>query len=277
VWLLVSFTSVSFKALELQKDTYKTPLVAFYLSIFPYFSSYLLVVQGTSVTAAGHITQTFSFTSTIASIIISFVIKYTAHYKYFITLGACVYLLGMGLLIRYRQEGVGVGTLVGCQIAVGMGGGLLNVPAQLGVQAAVSHQQVAAATALFLTITEVGGAVGAAISGAVWTRYVPIKLAQYAPPSIQNQTTTIFGTLVVSAANYPQGSPERIAINRAVQETMTILLTIAVCMCVPILFLSLGMKNFKLDKMDQGVKGKVIGNLNNDTQVPEERVHSVTT
>jgi hypothetical protein len=223
--------------------------VAFYLSIYPYFSSYLLIVQGQSVTAAGHITQTFSFSSTIASIIVSFIIKYTAHYKYFITFGACIYLMGMGLLIRYRQEGVSTGTLVGCQIAVGIGGGMLNVPAQLGVQAAASHQQVAAATAAFLTMVEIGGAVGAAISGAVWSNNVPKKLAKYLPPSIQDQAHLIYGNVTLASTGWAMGTPERIAINRAYQETMTKLLTIAVCVCAPLIPLSLIMQNFKLDKV----------------------------
>lgn len=244
--------------------------MAFYLSIFPYFYSYLLIVQGISVTAAGHVTQTFSFASTVTSILVSFAIKYSAHYKYFVTLGACIYLMGMGLLIRYRTTGASVGTLVGCQIAVGFGGGMLNVPAQLGVQASVSHQQVAAATAMFLMILEIGGAVGAAISGAVWTHFVPLKLGEYLPPSIQDQKLLIFGNVTLASTGWPQGSPERIAINRAYQETMTILLTIAVCMCAPMIPLSLVMRNYKLDKMDQKVKGVVIGkSKDSDNREPD--------
>jgi hypothetical protein len=225
--------------------------VAFYLSVYPYFSSYLLIVQGESVTAAGHITQTFSFTATVASIIISIVIKYTAHYKYFITAGSCIYLLGIGLMIRYRQEGASTGTLVGCQIVVGIGGGMLNVPAQLGVQASASHQQVAAATAVFLTILEIGGAVGSAISGAVWSNSVPKKLARYLPANTQDQAALIYGNVTLASTGWPVGSPERQAINRAYQETMTTLLTIAVCVCAPLIPLSLVMKNYKLDKVSK--------------------------
>jgi hypothetical protein len=233
--------------------------VAFYLSIYPYFSSYLLIVQGQSVTAAGHITQTFSFSSTVTAFIISFIIKYTAHYKYFVTTGSCIYLMGMGLLIRYRQEGVSTAKLIGCQIAVGIGGGMLNVPAQLGVQASASHQQVAAATAAFLTILEIGGAVGSAISGAVWSNTVPKKLAKYLPPDIADQAHAIYGNVTLASTGWPMGSPERRAINRAYQETMTILLTIAVCVCAPLIPLSLLMKNYRLDRMDQKVRGTVIG------------------
>ncbi|KAL8742192.1 MAG: hypothetical protein Q9190_005285 [Brigantiaea leucoxantha] len=230
----------------------------FYTSIQPYFYSYLQVVQNDSITAAGHITQTFSFTSTVSSVVIGLVIKYTSHYKYYITAGAAIYLMGVGLMIRYRVQGSSTAQIVGTQIAVGIGGGMVNVPAQLGVQASVSHGEVAAATAIFLTIVEIGGAVGSAISGAVWTDKIPQKLSLYLPDNAKADATLIFGNITL-AQSYPAGSPERIAINRSYQETMNILLIISVCLAVPLLPLSLVMKNYKLNKMDQQVKGKVIG------------------
>ena len=230
----------------------------FYTSIQPYFSSYLQVVQNESITAAGHIVQTFAFTSTVTAICISVVIKYTRHYKYYITAGACIYLMGIGLMIRYRSLGNSTSQIVGTQIAVGIGGGMLNVPAQLGVQAAVSHSDVAGATAIFLTVLELGGAVGNAISGAVWTANVPVKLAKYLPPGAQSDATLIFGNLTI-AKSYVAGSPERLAIDRSYQETMDILLIIAACLAAPLILLSLLMKNYKLDSIDQRVRGKVIG------------------
>ncbi|KAI4087424.1 MAG: hypothetical protein LQ344_006814 [Seirophora lacunosa] len=230
----------------------------FYTSVQPYFYSYLQVVHNDSITAAGHITQTFSFTSTVSSIIVSLFIKYTRRYKYFVSGGAAIYLLGIGLMIRYRTESSSTSQIVGTQIAVGIGGGMLNVPAQLGVQASVSHGEVAAATALFLTILEIGGAVGAAIAGAVWTQNLPTKLALYLPPEAQADATLIFGNITL-AQSYPVGGPERIAINRSYQETMNILLIIAVCLAIPLIPLSLLMRNYKLDQMDQKVAGTVIG------------------
>lgn len=164
-------------------------------------------------------------------------------------------------MLAYRNEDASTWSIIGNQIAIGIGGGFLNVPAQLGVQASASHQQVAAATTVFLTILEIGGAVGAAVSGAIWTTYVPQKLQQYLPPDVAPNYATIYSD-GVTAANYtlyPTGSPERIAINRAYQETMRYMLIGAICAAVPILPLSLCMKNYKLDQMKQPVEGKVIG------------------
>ncbi|GME26765.1 Fungal trichothecene efflux pump [Neofusicoccum parvum] len=201
----------------------------------------------------------FYFTSTVSSVVVSFLIKYTGHYKYFVTLGACIYMMGLGLMYRYREEGVSTATLVGCQIATGIGGGLLNVPAQLGVQASASHQEVAAATAVFLTILEIGGAVGSAISGAIWTSSVPDKLERYLPTEIKDQASLIYGNVTLASTGWAMGTPERMAINRAYQETMHTLLTVAVCVAAPLIPLSLLMKNYKLGKMPQKVVGKVVG------------------
>lgn len=173
-------------------------------------------------------------------------------------------MLSVGLIIRYRVESASLGQIVGTQIAMGIGGGLVNVPTQLGVQASVSHTSVAAATAIFLTVVEIGGAVGAAISGAIWTSKLPSKLAMYLPPAEQANAPLIFGNITL-AQSYLPGTPERAAINRSYQETINILLIVSICLAVPLLPLSLLMKNYKLDQMDQKVKGKVIGTLGDES------------
>jgi MFS family permease len=235
--------------------------MAFYMSVFPYFSSYLQIVQGQSIVTSGYITRVFTFSSTVSSVVVSLLIKYTAHYKYYVSLGAAIYLMGMGLMLNYRTESASTATLVGTQIAIGIGGGFLNVPVQLGVQASVSHQQVAAATTVWLTLLEVGGAVGSAISGAIWSTYIPEKLQLYLPAENAADWTTIYGSLAVAAdyVTYPAGSPVRIAINRAYQETMRYLLIGALCCAAPIFPLTFVLSNYRLDDMDQKVVGNVIG------------------
>lgn len=126
---------------------------------------------------------------------------------------------------------------------------------------------MAATTAIFLTILKIGGAVGSAVSGAVWTANIPKKLALYLPLNAQKDAASIFGDLTM-ATSYAVGSPERIAINRSYQETMNILLIIAACFSVPLLPLSLLMRNYQLDRMDQKVEGKVIGQSRRQDAMP---------
>ncbi|ESZ89922.1 hypothetical protein SBOR_9684 [Sclerotinia borealis F-4128] len=231
--------------------------MAFFLSVQPYFYSYLLVVQGLSIPAAGHVTQVFSFTATISSVIVSLLIKYTKFYKPYITIGALIYLMGIGLMYHYRQENSSIAQIIGTQIAVGIGGGMLNVPAQLAVQASVpSHQNVAVATAVYLTCVEMGGAVGSAIAGVIWGHEIPKKLAEYSN-IIDSQA--VYNS-INNALAYPMGSEERMAINRAYQETMHKLLLVALCVSAPVVVLSLVVRNDRLGAgKDDNVKGRVIG------------------
>ncbi|KAL3435650.1 siderophore iron transporter mirC [Aspergillus tetrazonus] len=224
--------------------------MAFYFSVQPYLYSYLQVVQGYDVATAGRVTQTFAFTSTIAAFGVSILIKYTRRYRVYVTLGCVIYMTGLLLMLLYRKEGSSPLQVLGTQVIVGMGGGLLNVPVQLGVQASASHQEVAAATAMFLTSMEMGGAVGAAISGAVWTHNIPRKLSLYLPDEYKSEAGAIFGKLT-KALSYEMGTPVRSAINRSYQETMNKLLVLALLATLPLIPLSLLMSNYKLDKMSE--------------------------
>lgn len=256
---LASSTLVNITTPQLEIYTDNRPTtVAYYLSLQPYFYSYLMVARNTGSVAAGHITLTFSFAATVSSIVISLVIKYTKHYKYYMIGGILIYMLGVGLMLRYRNIDSSNAQVIWTQIIVGIGGGMLNVPAQLGVQAASLHQEVAAATALFLTIVSIGGAVGSAVSGAIWSHNIQNKLMLYLPEAAKVNMTMIYGSAVM-ATSYPIGSPERTAIIRSYDETMRILLVVAVCVCIPMLPAGLCMANYKLDKVDQRVEGVVFG------------------
>lgn len=224
--------------------------MAFYFSVQPYLYSYLQVVQGYDVSTAGRVTQTFAFTSTIAAFGVSILIKYTRRYRVYVTIGCVVYITGLLLMLLCRKEGSSALQVLGTQIIVGAGGGLLNVPVQLGVQASASHQEVAAATAMFLTSMEMGGAVGAAISGAVWTHNIPRKLALYLPDEYKSEAGEIFGKLT-KALSYEMGTPVRAAINRSYQETMNKLLVLALIATLPLIPLSLLMSNYRLDKVSR--------------------------
>ncbi|PYI14192.1 siderochrome-iron transporter [Aspergillus japonicus CBS 114.51] len=246
--------------------------MAFYFSVQPYLYSYLQVVQDYDVATAGRVTQTFAFTSTIAAFGVSILIKYTRRYRVYVTIGCVIYISGIFLMLTYRREGSSPALILGTQVIVGAGGGLLNVPVQLGVQASASHQDVAAATAMFLTSMEMGGAVGAAISGAIWTHHIPRKLQQYLPDEAKADVGEIFGKLT-KALSYPMGSPARVAINRAYQETMNKLLVLALIATIPLIPLSLLMSNYRLDKMSETSTHEPIP-AEAEADEPESEAHS---
>ncbi|PNS18887.1 hypothetical protein CAC42_5426 [Sphaceloma murrayae] len=224
--------------------------MAFYTSVLPYFYSYLLVVHGQSVSAAGHITQMFTFSCTITAVAVSFWIKRSRRYRLILLIGCGFYSAGL-IWMCFLQEGASVSMLVGSQLTLGVGGGLIHGPAQLGVQAAVRHADVATATALFLTFLEVGGAAGSAISGSIWSGTLLQKLEEYLPEKTADQAAAIFGDVNLAANGWPIGDPTRGAINRAYQETIRNIFYVAVLISLTLLPLALVMQNYKLDEVDQ--------------------------
>lgn len=167
-------------------------------------------------------------------------------------------------MVFVRTESSSIAAIIGAQVIIGVGGGMCHGPAQLAVQASATHQEVASATAAFLTLLEIGGAVGSAISGWNWRSNIPKKLAEYLPDETKDQAGAIFGSVKLAANGWPMGDPTRVAINRAYQETMTQSLIFAVCIATPCVFLSLMMKDHKLDELEQPVTGVVIGSSEPD-------------
>ncbi len=243
--------------------------MAFYLSIYPYFQSYLLVVHNETVSSAGRIVQAFTFAATVCGLLVSLLIRRVKRYRAFVILGSVVYLAGLGLMLYFRNEEATTFSIVVSQLIVGTGGALVVWPTQLGVQASASHQEVAASTAIFMTVLEIGGAIGNAISGAIWNRNLPAKLKIYLPADTKDQADAIFGNVSLAASGWPMESPTRIAINRAYQETMTKILWVALIVAIPCFFLSFLMRNYKLDEIDQNVKGVVMGGVQEPADIRE--------
>merc|ERR1712230_252895 len=106
---------------------------------------------------------------------------------------------------------------------------------------------------------------GSAISGAIWSGNVLDKLKLYLPEETKARAEDIYGNIGLAANGWPMGDPTREAINRAYQETMTMILMVAVCVAIPCIFLSLLMKDYKLDEIDQHVKGVVVGSAQDNT------------
>ncbi|KAI5282049.1 hypothetical protein KEM54_003002, partial [Ascosphaera aggregata] len=88
----------------------------------------------------------------------------------FLLIGVGTYMFGIFLMWYNHAAGASLTQILLVQLIVGIGGGFTTVPVQLGVQASAAHRDVGAATAIFLTSLEMGGAVGSAISGAIWTK-----------------------------------------------------------------------------------------------------------
>ncbi|QIW95945.1 hypothetical protein AMS68_001463 [Peltaster fructicola] len=187
-----------------------------------YFSPFLQVVYGLTISEAGYVSNIYNIGSCFFAIIIGAAIYATGWFKWTGLVAVPIQILGTGLMIYFRQPNQSLGYVIMCQIFISASGGALVISQQLAIMAAVGLENVASALALLGLFNAVGGAVGSSISAAIWTNTFPQALATYLPASAQGDIPTIFGSLVVQL-EYAMGTPERDGIIEAYGHSQRIM------------------------------------------------------
>ncbi|OQD71821.1 hypothetical protein PENPOL_c001G01558 [Penicillium polonicum] len=214
-----------------------------------YLYTILVVGFDFDVTAATRISSLFSFVQVVVGPLLGLVVFRVRRLKMFIISGTMIYIVGFGLLIRYRGSLTGnskVGVIAG-QVLLGFGSALFSWPAQASMQAHIKHEHLAVMTGTFLASYNVGSAIGNTISGAIWT--------QLLPSSLHKELTGINSTLATSAykdpftaiAEWPMGTPERTAIVRSYQYIQQLITITGICLCVPIMVFAFAVRDPKLN------------------------------
>lgn len=189
-----------------------------------YFTSFLQVVNNLTLAEAGYVSDTFDVVSGVLLLGVGVLIRKTGYFKWLLYIAVPIYVLAQGLMIYFRRPNQSIGYIVMCQIFISIGGSVFIIIEQLAVLAASDHQHVAAILALLYVVGNIGGAIGNAICGAIWTNTFPQALQRYLPESALADFDAIYGDLDTQLS-YPIGSETRIAIQQAygyAQERMLI-------------------------------------------------------
>lgn len=223
-----------------------------------YFSSFLQVVNGLTVTQASYLVQGGTVAQIVMNIVAGSIISYTGHYKpvslYF---GFPLIVLGTGLMIHFRQPDRYVGYVAMSSLFVNFGFGILMLTVEIAILAATSAQQYfAISIALLNLFSYIGTAVGFTISSAIWQGTMPQKLAFYLPPESQQDLATIYGD-ISQQLSYEWGSPTRLAIQKSYGDTWRYLLVAGVSTWVVGLVAILIWKDMNVKGIKQN-KGHVI-------------------
>merc|ERR1712000_700693 len=134
-----------------------------------YFTSFLQVVANLKPAEAGYVNSTFQIVSGILLFIVGYAIRRTGYFKWLFYPAIPLYLFAQGLMIHFRQPNQYIGYIVMCEIFMSLGGSVFILLVQVAVLASVDHQHFAAVLALLYVSGGIGGAVGNAISGTIWT------------------------------------------------------------------------------------------------------------
>lgn len=197
-----------------------------------YFYSFLLVVNNLDVTKATYVVNIYTIGSCFWGLVVGVYIRWSGKFKNLaMFFGVPLTILGVALMVNFRQPDVNIGYIVMCQIFIAFGGGTLVICQQMAVMSATTHQYVAVVLAMEAMFSSVGGAIGATVAGAIWTGVFPEKLAKYLPEDQQANLTTIYESITVQES-FAVGSATRDAVNQAYGDAQRIMLIAASCILI---------------------------------------------
>ncbi|KAF2852400.1 siderophore iron transporter-like protein mirB [Plenodomus tracheiphilus IPT5] len=196
-----------------------TCLFMSYFAWNSYFGSYLQVVQGLSVKHASYVAQSYTVLSVLVAISVGYLIHRTGYFKTIsLVVGIPLSVLGQGLLIHFRAPG-NVGYIVMCHMFISFSQGLLVITNEIAILAAGTHENVATSIALVSIFGSIGSAIGLTVASSIWQDIIPKKLMEYLPAEELPNLFMIYGD-ITTQLSYPEGSPTRIAIQRAYGDAM---------------------------------------------------------
>lgn len=220
-----------------------------------YFTSFLQVVNNLTLAEAGYVSNTFDVVSGVLLFLVGFMIRKTGRFKWLLYIAIPLYIFAQGLMIYFRRPNQTVGYLVMCQIFISIGGSIFIILQQVAILAAVDHQHVAAVLALLYVVGTIGSAMGATISGAIWTNTFRKALLRYLPESALPDLDAIYEDLDTQLS-YAIGSPERLAIQESYGYAQTRMLAAGTAIMGLGFIWMLLIRNINVAKIAQ-VKGMV--------------------
>lgn len=222
-----------------------------------YFTSYLQVVHDLSITQASYVGNIYTVGSSLWALVVGLLVRWSGRFKWLaLYFGLPLQILGVGLMIFFRQPGWSVGYLVMCQIFIAFSGGTLVICEQMAVMAASSHGEIAVVLAIESMFTSIGSAIGSTVSAAIWTSTFPVSLAAHLPAAEQKNLHSIYEELTVQLS-YPVGSPTRKAIDMAYGDGQRWMLTAGTAVLVVGLVATAAWRDYPVKDFKQ-VKGTVI-------------------
>ncbi|KAJ5953065.1 Major facilitator superfamily domain general substrate transporter [Penicillium vulpinum] len=110
-----------------------------------YFSSFLQVANGLTITEAGYVSNTFVVVSGVLFLFFGWAICRTDRLKWLLYISTPLHIFTQGLMIYFRKPSICIGYQTMCQIFISIGGSIFIIVEQIEILAAVDHQQGIAA------------------------------------------------------------------------------------------------------------------------------------
>lgn len=218
-----------------------------------YLTSFLQVVYGTDVATAGYISNTFSVVSFVFLFIAEWLIRVTGQFKWILWVCVPLYILGLGLMIHFRQPGGYIKYIVMCEVFFSVAGSVFHSLCATGRPGGRGPSTCCRSSVAVVRHGQYGRR--------CWQRHLGCHMDEYVsaekslPESSMDNLYLIYESLP-EQLSYPVGSPTRDAIVQAYGYAQTRML--AACTAFMVLgFVWVGiMRNLNVKTMTQ-TKGNV--------------------
>lgn len=235
------------------------PCIAAFFDFYSFYLSwssayyFVIILKGWNLVDAGYFSNAQSLALTVFGIAAGGLNLLFKRYKWTFFAGGVIRMLGIGLMIAYRNAESTTAQLVIPQILQGLGGGILGIELTVAAQVSVPHQDVALVTSLLLLLAEIGGACGTATLTAVQAHIIPQRLAELLPGNTAAQTA-IVASPYLATSTYALGTPERTAMITAWSDYMHTVLVIGIVMsAIPIIIIPF-LSDYKLNRSQNVVE-----------------------
>jgi glucan phosphoethanolaminetransferase (alkaline phosphatase superfamily) len=219
-----------------------------------YFFSMLQVVWRLSITNAIYVQAIYRTGSCLFAFAVGLAVRWTGRFKWIAVYFAIpLMILGVGLMIKFRQPNTDLGYVIMTQIFIAFAGGSIVLCGELAMMAPSKHQHIAAILAILDLFGSTGTAVGGTVATAIWTSVFPDRLRRYLPPTAD--VDAIYGSIVSQLFQRP-GTPERAAIDRAYGDAQRYMLITSVSLLGGALICAALWRDIKVKDLKQ-VKGRV--------------------
>jgi MFS family permease len=193
-----------------------------------YFNSMLLVVWNTGVTKATYISNIYRTGSCFSALVIGYCIRRTQRFKWVAAYFALpLMILGVGLMIHFRQPDQDIGYIVMTQIFTAVAGGPIVIAAEMAMMTPSDHQHIAVLIAILDLFCSVGSAIGSTVSASIWTGTFKKALLRHLPEDAP--VDRIYASIYTQLA-YRPGTEIREGISLAYGDSQRYMLITSVCL-----------------------------------------------
>jgi hypothetical protein len=220
-----------------------------------YFCSLLQVMFDQTVAHATYIANIYTIGPCFWCLVFGPLLRKYGRLKWWtICFGVSLTVLGVGLMIKFRQLNLNIGYIVMCQLFVAFGGGTLMICEQMTVIAVSTQRNIPAILTIEGVVASIGSVFRSTVAVTMWTRIFHVKLKEFLPPSAPGELTSIYGSLSTQLS-YAKWTGTRDAIDHAYGETQKLMLITATCLYLTTCDSCLFWKDLNLKKMKQLVDG----------------------